>query len=479
MTYISFYFYAFVAMIVILYYILPCRYRWIALLTGNIAFYMFFYKVGWWIFLITIVVSYSAAMLISKLAGNAKKMILVLAITFVVVPWLAVKSGDMILHEILQNDTVSWIVPMGISFYTLQIISYLIDVYSGHCQVQSNLAKYALFISFFPQIMQGPIPRYNQLGKQLIEGHLFDEDKFTKGLYLIVWGFFLKLVVADKAAVVVNAVFDNYPAYSGLYIWIAGFLYSIQLYADFLACTTLAQGVSKLFGIDLIDNFSRPYFATSIKDFWRRWHISLSNWLRDYIYIPLGGNRKGKLRKYINLIITFLISGMWHGTGIKFMVWGGLHALYQILEELLYIPKKKICSCIGIYYESKFMRGMKQAVTFLLVMFAWIIFRADTLYIGLSMIKQMLTKFNPWILFNDRIFSLGLDWKECIVLVLAIIIFITISRKQEKGIRICDVIMKQRLPVRWSICIIAILVIMVFGTYGYGFSVQEFIYRGF
>lgn len=471
MTYISFYYYLFVAATIIIYYLLPCKYRWISLLTGNIVFYMVFYRTGWWILLLTILLSYSAAILISKLAGNRKRIVLWLAIVLTISPWLLIKSGEHI--------SVSWIIPMGISFYTLQIISYLVDVYRGQSKPQKNVAKYALFISFFPQLIQGPIPRYSQLENQLVEGHLFDEDQFTKGIYLIIWGFFLKFVIADKAAVIVDTVFDNYPAYSGFYIWIAAVLYSMQLYTDFLACTTLAQGVSKLFGIELADNFRRPYFATSVKEFWRRWHISLSSWLRDYIYIPLGGNRKGKCVKYCNLFITFLFSGMWHGTGVKFLVWGGVHAAYQILGEMLYGFKEKLYQLLGISVDSKGRIWGKRIGTFLLVTFAWVIFRARTLRVGMSMIKHMFTEFNPWILFNDRIFTLGLEWKECMVLILAIVLFGIISKKQEDGVQLCDVIINLKLPVRWLICITAILGIIIFGTYGFGFNSQDFIYGGF
>lgn len=389
------------------------------------------------------------------------------------------KNGNFIFVDLLHQSSIPGIVPLGISFYSLQIIGYLVDIYNKKINPQKNFLKYALFISYFPQIIQGPIPRYEQLQTQLIEGHKFKEDVFIRGFCYIIWGFFLKLVIADKAAVIVNAVFNNYPAYSGVYIWVASFLYSIQLYTDFLACTMLAQGVSRLFGIELVDNFKRPYFATSIKEFWKRWHISLSDWLRDYIYIPLGGNQRGRLHKYLNLIITFLISGIWHGVGIKFLVWGAIHAVYQIAGELLSKPKEKIYQLFQVSIDSKWKRRIKQVGMFMLVNWAWIIFRADTLGLGLRLIKHMFCEFNPWVLFNDRLFTLGLGWKEVLVLIFAIILLWQVEKRQEDGIIISEKIMCQCLPLRWLIYILGIVSIIIFGTYGFGFDAQDFIYGGF
>ena len=479
MSYISLNYYLMVTAALVLYYVFPIKWRWTVLLTGNIVFYYCFYKTGWWIFLGTIVISYFVSILMSKFQGKKKGGLLAVGILGVTIPWFLIKNGNFILVSILRRDSVHWIVPLGISFYTLQMIAYMMDIFHGKVLPQRNLAKFILFVSFFPQLIQGPISRYSQLQKQLVEGHRFDEEKFVKGFCYIIWGFFLKLVIADKAAVIVNTVFDNYPRYSGFYIWVASFLYSIQLYADFLACTTLAQGVSKLFGIEIIDNFARPYFATSIKDFWRRWHISLSSWLKDYIYISLGGNRCGKLRKNINLVITFFVSGIWHGAGYKFIFWGLMHAVYEILGNLTEKYRECLYEKLHVSKMSRKKRILKQMSTFLLVNWAWIIFRADTLTIGLKMIMHMIIDFNPWVLFNDRLFTLGLGWKEVIILLLAILILWRVSCYHEKGFSVSEKLMAQRLPIRWGIYMSAIIVILVFGTYGFGFNAQDFIYGGF
>lgn len=280
---------------------MPLQQRWTILLMGSILFYFKAYKTGWWILLATIIITYFSAIIIDNEYFNEKirfkKALLAISIFAVAFPWFAVKNGDFILVSIMHKSRFHWVVPLGMSFYTLQIISYLVDVYKKKILPQKNIAKYALYILYFPQIIQGPIPRYENLAHQLYEGHRFSEKAFVQGFYRIIWGFFLKLMIADKAGIVVDEVFNHPNEYVGCYVLLAGVLYSIELYADFIACVSISKGVSNLFGIELADNFRHPYLATSIRDFWRRWHISLSSWLREYIYIPLGGNRKGNIRK--------------------------------------------------------------------------------------------------------------------------------------------------------------------------------------
>ncbi|MGO5207923.1 MBOAT family O-acyltransferase [Bacillota bacterium LCP21S3_F9] len=341
------------------------------------------------------------------------------------------------------------------------------------------MLKYALFISFFPQILQGPIPRYEYLSHQLIEGNEFDPDNIQRGFQLILWGFFLKYMIADKAGVVVNTVFDNASAYSGLYYAVAGSLYSLQLYTDFLACTTLSKGAAVLFGIRLPENFNHPYFANSIRDFWRRWHISLSTWLRDYIYIPLGGNRKGKGRKYLNLVITFLISGVWHGGTLKYMFWGFLHGVYQIVGEMTYKIRDHICMVFGLDYDSKLKNVLQTIVTFIFVTLGWIIFRADTLQNGLHMIRSIAVDFNPWVLSGTYLFNMGLSQNECVILMISVLLLFGVSLLQERGYKIGESVMNLHVVFRYVIYLAGILIVMIYGTYGFGFNASDFIYRGF
>ena len=483
MTFISLKFYAFLIVVIAAYYVIPIKYRWYSLLAGSMAFYWYVTNQSVVAFTVLVglaFVSWFFGKYLAEQNERNKAIFAVVAIGLVAIPLLLLKGSQLLLHFFPGVSTPGWwIAPVGLSFYTLQLVSYCVDVYKGKIEPEKNFLKFLLFASYFPQIIQGPIPRYSQLENQLIEGHKFDDRKFVKGFMLILWAFFLKMCIADKAAIVVNTIFSNYQVYGGLYALVGGILYSFQLYADFLSCTSFAQGFSNLLGIDLVDNFSRPYFANSIKDFWRRWHISLSSWLRDYVYIPLGGNRKGQYRKYLNIIIVFAISGFWHGDGIKFIFWGVLHGVYQVAGELLLPVRRRINELMGINADSSIGNGIKAVGTFFLVMLGWIIFRADSLSVGLSMIKSIFSVHNIWILTGTYLFELGLGWKEFFILILCLIVLLSVSIAQELGIVIRDRILEHNIVVRWTIYIITIVFIMLFGTYGWGYDSQAFIYGGF
>ena len=485
-SYVSLNYYILLIFLVVLYYILPLKYRWYVLLAGSGCFYYLAMerRMQLVIFVLSIGISYDFGIFIQRLREcesklRTKRIVLILGIILSVFPLLGAKCTDFILGCVIHKQRISWIIPLGLSFYSLQVIAYLVDVSKGRIDCQKNLLKYALFIAFFPQIIQGPIPRYQQMEEQLFKGHRYDSNRFMKGIQLIIWGFFLKFMIANKASVIVDTVFNNDTAYRGLYVFIAGILYSFQLYADFLSCVSLSQGAAQLFGIRLIDNFNHPYFSVSIKEFWRRWHISLSSWLRDYIYIPLGGSRKGRFQKYVNLVITFAVSGIWHGAEWKYLFWGLMHAGYQIAGDLTNSMQKKIYSFLHMSLESKLCIAVRRFITFCFVMLAWIIFRADSLRSGIRMILSMFTLHNSWILFDNSLFRLGLNQKECEVLCLSLLILLIISTLQEKGIIIRDWFNRQCLMVRWGVYLCAICGIWVFGTYGYGFNANDFIYGGF
>lgn len=478
MTYTTYTYFALVIGCLVFYYILPRQYRWFSLLVGSCIFYyiasgMDFKVIS--LFMSTIIFSYIASLILEK---HPKKLILVLALGISIFPLLLIKGNVFIIKRIWRDGIPSLIVPLGISFYSLQIYSYLFEVYNKAIEPQKKFLKYFLYISFFPQIMQGPIPRYSQLGNNLFEGHPFDETKISKGSQLILWGFFLKFVIAERAAIVVNTVFENYEMYLGMFVLVAGILYSIQLYTDFLACVCISKGVSECFGISLSENFQQPYHARSIKEFWRRWHISLSSWLRDYVYIPLGGSRCGRIRKYVNLLITFLISGAWHGNGMRFIAWGLLHAFYQIMGAVLVPFKMRIKALMGIRKNSSLEIYIDRGITFFMVMIAWIIFRADSLYVGLKMIVSMFTVKNLWIFWDDSLLSLGLDWKEWGVLTAAILLLLKVEKMQEYFV-IRDKILEQPLFARWILYLLGVAIVIIFGTYGFGFNSADFIYRGF
>ncbi|MCR5403540.1 MAG: hypothetical protein K6E91_06900 [Butyrivibrio sp.] len=464
MSYTSFGYYVLVAVIVLVYYLIPRRARWIALLSGSLIFY---YLVSSGLscvclFILSIAICFTFGILLEK---KRTRLCLGAGIVLTALPLILTKTDSILGSPFERLSGFSFIVPVGLSFYTLQMVAYLADIYNGKFPAQRNPLKFALFTSFFPQIIQGPIPRYDALAKELYDGNDFDLDSILSGIQLIIWGFFLKFMIADKAAIPVNTVFDSYSEYGGGVVILAGVLYSIQLYTDFLSCTTLAQGVAQMLGIHVQDNFFHPYFAVSIKDFWRRWHMSLSSWLRDYIYIPLGGSRRGSFRRYLNVFITFAVSGLWHGNSFKFIFWGLLHAVYQIAERVLDRPK-----------VPKFLRTV---ITFILAMLAWVIFRADTLGASFAMMRSMVTGFDIAVFTDNSIFSLGLDEKEFTVLVLSIAVLFGVSLLQEKGIEVRKYISERSLVVRWGVYLLSIWVIWIFGTYGFGFDASEFIYGGF
>ena len=478
MTYMSFWFYVFVLIAALLYYIIPLQRRWLVLLAGSLFFYWqaMGTPMGMAVILITIAAAYGAGLLLHRVK---RKSGLVAAVCLVILPWFCIKNGNYVLEVLLHKSAVSWIVPVGISFYTLQIISYLADIYMGRIEAQRNPARFALYVMFFPQIVQGPIPRYDRLSGQLYGGHPFCEKTVVGGFYRILWGFFLKLMIADRAAVVVDEIFGLPYQYVGCYVFVAGVLYSIQLYADFAACISISKGVANLFGIELADNFHHPYLAVSVKDFWHRWHMSLSEWLKDYVYIPLGGSRKGRVRTFINLILTFAVSGIWHGAGLRFVVWGLLHAVYQITGQLTQGIQRKAAKVLKLEEAVEARIWIQRIWTFLCVMTAWIIFRAENLRTGLQMIGSMFCVHNVWIFTNDALLSLGLDWKEWVVLLSSILLLFMVSLKQEKGFAFSEAIFRQPLYIRWALYLVVIFGIMTYGAYGMGYDSQAFIYGGF
>ena len=345
--------------------------------------------------------------------------------------------------------------------------SYLADVYTGKVVVCDNPAKLFLYFSFFPQIVQGPISRYNDLYPQLVSGKNYESKNTDIGIMRIVYGFFLKLMIADKAKIIVDNVFINWRDYSGAICWIAAILYSIELYADFKSCVEISKGIGCLFGIRLSSNFHRPYLSTSIKEFWRKWHITLSLWLRDYIYIPLGGSKRRKARKYCNILIVFILSGFWHGGGVQFLIWGLMHGIYQIIEDILGISR----------YKNRAYMFFRTGFTFILVTIAWVMFRSDSMEQGVGMISYMLMfhhngneDFDFW--------NLGLSVKQWGVLFFAIVVLIGTETEKLKNL-MASGILKSTIVVRVFFYVVVGVVLAIFGTYRYGYNAQDFIYGGF
>ena len=280
---------------------------------------------------------------------------------------------------------LNWAIPVGISFFTFQAVGYMLDVYHGRVKAEKDLLDYVLFVSFFPQVTSGPISTAEELMPQIKATHKFDYEQGKQGLKWLLWGMFIKLVVADRLGMFVDTVYGNYMHYNGTACFAASIFYTIQIYADFAGYSLMAIGIAATLGFGLINNFKRPYFAVSITDFWKRWHISLTRWLTRHIYIPLGGNRCSKARNYFNIMITFLVSGIWHGANWTFIFWGAMHGVLQVIEKALGWQK----------YEGKkvVVKSIRILVTFLLVNFAWVFFRMPSIGDAFAVIGKMFT--NP------------------------------------------------------------------------------------
>ena len=357
----------------------------------------------------------------------------------------------------VKSVEVKLIAPLGISFYTFQAVGYLLDVYNNRIKAERNWWNYMLFVCFFPQILSGPISTGKDLLPQIRSERKFDYLKAVQGLRWLLWGMFLKVVVADRLAIYVNNVLDNYQSNSGVSCLIANILYTFQIYGDFAGYSLMAIGVARLMGFDLVNNFNRPYFAASITEFWRRWHISLTRWLTTHVYITLGGNRCSKVKQYWNIMATFLVSGIWHGANWTFIVWGVLHGIFQIVEKALGIQKTEGCG--------KIVKSVRIVITFMLVNFAWLIFRMPTLQDAFNCFIHMFTQ-------KGSLYLPQLDETVFILLVLAILILK--EGLQEFMSSIYSKLLSNNI-IRWSCYTMVFLMIIILGV----FNSSSFIYLQF
>lgn len=366
----------FLPVIFILYWFFPAKYRYIFLLAASFYFYMYMDFEYVFFLLFTAAVSFFLALALQSAGTPASKRFCLFLGVLLLIGVLALLKYLDFFFEITRIDSpaIHLMLPVGISFYTFQTLGYLIDVYRGKYTAERHFGYYCLFVSFFPQLLSGPIGRGDILLPQFKKERTFDPVQASYGIKLMAIGYFKKLVIAGLLTPIVDNIYDRPDSYIGLVYIIATILFALQIYCDFSGYTDIAIGCAKLFGIELTDNFKSPYFSHSIKEFWSRWHISLSTWFRDYVYIPLGGNRVNSFRHCLNLMLTFLISGLWHGAGVHYILWGGIHGIYQIAETL---AKKYFRS--SARRHSSFGSFLSLIVTFGAVCFAWVFFRANTL----------------------------------------------------------------------------------------------------
>lgn len=371
-----------------LYFALPFRYRWMLLLFASCIFYMAFIPAYILILVFTIAIDYIAGIVIENSAGARRKQFLIISILSNVGILFVFKYFNFfnanlsrlatLFHWHYPIHALSIILPIGLSFHTFQAMSYTIEVYKGKQKAERRFGIYALYVMFYPQLVAGPIERPQNLIPQFYKEYSFDYQRVTDGLKLIVWGLFKKIVVADRLARVVNTVYNNPEHYRGVPLIIATVFFAYQIYCDFSGYSDVAVGAAQVMGFKIMNNFHRPYFSKSISEFWRRWHISLSTWFRDYVYIPMGGNRVPRMRWYFNLFITFLISGLWHGANWTFVAWGALHGSYLIVSNLTQGLRARFIQGIHLEKVPVLYELVQVSTTFCLVCFAWIFFRANT-----------------------------------------------------------------------------------------------------
>ena len=452
----SFLYLAFFICVLLIYYVLPADKRVYFLLPAGFVFYL-----TWdWKYAIAL----TGVVVISWFGGTRGRGT-ILCIILLVLALLALR--------LLPYDHL--ITPIGFSFYTLQAIGYLMDVRSGKVKPEENFFIYVLYISFFPTVVAGPIQRADGLLKMLKEKVNFDYSEIRRGLLMIAYGFFAKNFVADRLGYIVDRAYGGYADNTGFTLLVGVVLYAFQLYCDFLGYSYIALGSARAFGFKLDDNFRQPYFSASVKEFWSRWHISLSSWLRDYVYFPLGGSRKGRARTLINIFIVFVVSGIWHGRGLTFLFWGALHGLFRVVEEIVG-KKNSTGTPTG---KNTAVHVLKVLLTFVGVDFAWLFFRAESLPQAFGIIKRIICNFDLSLSLSTGCYTFGIAKKEVLVWILGLLIVLVIDLIHEKGVHVSGWLEKRSAALRWCFYTVFLAFMTFSFIYYYGYSASNFIYAGF
>ena len=533
MTFVSLSFFLFVAAVVLAYFLTPKRFRWIVLLVGS---YVFYWSNSAWLVLVlfgSTLATYLIARWIQAVSDKNKaylqenkaamsreekkqarekgkkaaRRILWLGIAIDLGALLFLKyfnffggSLNAVLAKLGRGQpvpTLNLLLPLGISFYTLQAISYMVDVYRGKDRADVNPAKFMLYMSFFPQIVQGPIPRHSSLAHQLYEGHDFDYTRLCHGAQLALWGLFKKLVISERLAIPVNYLYGHYASYSGPILLFAGMLYGLQVYVDFSGGMDIGRGVAQMLGIGLDLNFEQPYFSTSVEDFWRRWHITMGNWMKDYIFYPLsmskaftalGRNCRKRLGQYagnrippfIAMFVVYLAVGFWHGpnwTYIAYGIWNGLFIMAGILLDEVYARLRRL---FGLEDQSASWRLFRIARTFVIISFGRYFSRSDTLAAAFDMFRRTFMRWKDITFLTDgTLLNLGLSTANWFVLCAFLLLLLWVDIRHERKVSLRAAIDRQPLVFRWAIYIAAVLLILIFGYYGPEYDASAFIYAQF
>lgn len=469
------------------------RYRWVLLLLASYYFYMCWKPEYIILIIISTLIDYFAGLKMGQQeTRQARKKYL----------WLSLGSNLGILglfkyfnffsdslrttlntfNIFYDSPVFDMLLPVGISFYTFQTLSYTIEVYRGKQKPERHLGIFALYVSFFPQLVAGPIERSTRLLPQFFREHQFEYQQVSDGLKQVMWGFFKKVVIADRVAVAVNHVYGQPTEYSGFILVAATVLFSFQIYCDFSGYSDIAIGSAKILGYDLMKNFDSPYFSRSISEFWKRWHISLSTWFRDYVYIPLGGNRATKHRWYFNLFVTFVISGLWHGANWTFVIWGALNGFYLVFAIWTAGVRGKIAGIVGLDRVAWLNNGWKIAVTYSLTIVAWVFFRANSVGDAFFILEQFFVGWGNTVaaLQNPQqlvllLSQLGLQRSEFIIAVVAIVVLLVVEILQQR-MPLLQKFNRQPIAVRWFAYYVLLFAVLFGGAFH---SSQDFIYFQF
>jgi alginate O-acetyltransferase complex protein AlgI len=471
MLFNTFEFLLFYIVVLLAFFGLPQRARWGMLLTASCVFYMAFIPAYILILGFTIVVDYFAGMLIEDAPGGRRKMYLLMSLVanigtlavfkyygFLNANWAEITG---ITGLKLTLPALNIILPIGLSFHTFQAMSYTIEVYRGKFKAERNFGIYALYVMFFPQLVAGPIERPQNMLHQFRQPHRFAFSNVTAGLRWMLWGLFKKAVIADQLSRVVNEVYATPQRYTGPYLILGTVCFAIQIYCDFSGYSDIAIGCAKIMDYDLMVNFKQPYFAKTISEFWSRWHISLSTWFRDYLYIPLGGNRVSKSRLCLNLMLVFLISGLWHGAAWTFVIWGGIHGIYLIFGMLTKPYREKTADKLG-YSRLPGLGFVRSLIVFLLVLVAWVFFRARSMPDAVYVLTHMFSWHGTRL---ETLWYLGLPRFEMVVVLLNGILLFLVDYIFVVKPNLVN-IWWQRRPVRWLVYVGAFYSIVFWGLFG-------------
>ena len=524
MSITSFYFLLFYALVLLLYYIVPKKGQWVILLLASILYYLFSDN-GFLVFypLAAVLICHAGIRRMVRVRTRAKArreagedpgeepqrkcrraliaVILVNVGALFLLKYInfGINTANGIASLFREGELLhglNWLVPLGISYYSLTLIGYVADVYFEITKPLKNPGKLALYGMFFPCMLSGPILRFREDGDQFFVPHPFDYVQVTRGMQRMLWGFFKVLVISERMGKIVDTVYGNYGQYPGLYIWIGTVAFAFQLYTNFSGGMDISLGISQTFGLKLPENFERPFFSRTISEYWRRWHITLGVWMKEYVFYPilrsalfarLGkelrarfGKKKGKqLTTFAGMFLLWFAVGVWHGGDWKYVIGSGLlHWAYIVCGELLGPVYAKGMAKIGIDPKAKWVDGLRVLRTFFLVNIGFVFFRADSVTDAWRMLRLSVSVFDPGILVNGSVFTLGLDWIEFTIAAVSLLMLLAVSLLQEKG-SVRERIGRKRLPVRWLIWYALLFYVILLGNYGPDYSAAEFIYQGF